>query len=257
MRNPLRSFPFAAALALHLLATLAFAAEEKFSRLKIGNSIYTNAIVTSKTATDIFILHKGGVASFKLKNLEPDLQKRFGFDAKKAAEQELKQAEAVAEYNKARAAFSIPQPIEQKQIWAKSFLNQPAPDLIVEKWLSAVPETEGKFVLLYFWMTSSQPCQKAIPLLNSLHRKFGNQLIVIGLADEPEEIVRAFNELPLEFFSAIDFATRTRQAVEVRGLPHSMLIDPAGIVRWEGFPLLDDHALTEQVIQDALDNFKP
>lgn len=258
MRNPLISYQLAVALASVLFVNVAPAADEQFSRLKIGDVTYTNAIVTSKTATHIILLHKGGIASFKLKNLEPDLQKQFGFDAEKAAAEEKKRAEDIAAYNEARAALdSIPKPVAPKQIWAKSILNQTAPDLVLEKWLSAAPETEGKFVLLTFWITSSEPCQKTIPLLNHFHRTFGNQLIVIALSDEPEEVVRSFAEPPVEFYSAIDSAARTRKAVEVRGVPHSMLIDPAGIVRWEGFPLLNGHTLDEQIICDALEQFTP
>ena len=36
------------------------------------------------------------------------------------------------------------------------------------------------------------------------------------------------------------------------GIPHVILIDPQGIVRWEGFPLLQGHELTEKVIADIL-----
>ena len=33
-----------------------------------------------------------------------------------------------------------------KQLWAKSFLNEKAPELTVETWISKKPDTEGKFV---------------------------------------------------------------------------------------------------------------
>lgn len=245
---------FALALVIFFPANFAHAAEEEFPRLKIGDITYTNVVVTSKTATDIIILHKHGVASFKLKTLSADLQQKFGFDSKKAEAAEQKRAEAIAEYNAARAqaaSNSAAEKVADKQIWAKCFLNQTAPDLIVEKWLSAVPETEGKFVLLFFWITSSEPCQKTIPLLNNLHQKFGNHLVVIGLSDEPEEIAST-PQPPSDFFSGIDLHARTRKAVEVRGLPHVLLIDPSGIVCWEGFPLLDEFPLTEEIVEREL-----
>ena len=40
-----------------------------------------------------------------------------------------------------------------KQLWAKSFLNEKAPELTVETWISKKPDTEGKFVIIDFWAT--------------------------------------------------------------------------------------------------------
>jgi len=140
----------------------------------------------------------------------------------------------------------------EKQLWAKSFLNQKAPDLVVEKWLTKEPDRKGKFVLVDFWATWCGPCRKAIPELNALHKKFGDRLVVIGLSDEPESKVKAMADPVIEYFSAIDTQARTKKVVEVKGIPHVMLIDPQGIVRWEGFPLLDGYELTEKVVEEIL-----
>jgi cytochrome c biogenesis protein CcmG/thiol:disulfide interchange protein DsbE len=246
---------------LVVAANLLHAADEKFPQLKIGNEVYTNVIVTSKTATDIFIMHKGGVANFKLKNLSPELQKQFGFDPEKAHAREKAQAETKAAYYENLRAIetettnSSSAPDSQKEIWAKSFLNQKAPEIIIEKWLSAKPETEGKFLLVDFWATWCGPCRKAIPELNKLYQKFGKKLVVIGLSDEPEETVRAMTDPPIDYFSGIDISGQTKKVLEVKGIPHVLIIDPKGIVRWEGFPLLDGHELTEQVVRDILMEF--
>ena len=123
---------------------------------------------------------------------------------------------------------------EQKKIWAKPFLNQKAPELVVEKWLTKEPDRKGKFVLIDFWATWCGPCRKAIPELNTLHKKFGDKLVVIGVSDEKEAKVKAMSDPKIEYFSAIDTRARTKKAVGVTGIPHVLIIDPQGIVRWEG-----------------------
>jgi hypothetical protein len=58
----------------------------------------------------------------------------------------------------------------------------------------------------------------------------------------------------IEYFSAIDTKKRMKNEVEVTGIPHVMIIDPKGIVRWEGWPALSGQELTEEVIQDILNS---
>ena len=142
-----------------------------------------------------------------------------------------------------------------KKIWAKSFLNQKAPALVVEKWLTQEPERKGKFVLIDFWATWCGPCRKTIPELNALHKQFGNQLVVIGLSDEPASKVHAMTTPTMDYAVAIDTQARTKKAVGVTGIPHVLIIDPQGIVRWEGFPLLDKFELTTPVVAAILNKY--
>ncbi len=140
----------------------------------------------------------------------------------------------------------------EKQMWAKSFLNQKAPKFEAEKWLTKVPDTKGKFVLIDFWATWCGPCRKAIPELNAIHKKFGDKLVVIGLSDETESDVKKMQEPKIDYFVAIDTKARMKNAVEVKGIPHVMILDPTGVVRWEGFPLLAGYELTEKVVADIV-----
>ena len=82
--------------------------------------------------------------------------------------------------------------------------------------------------------------------------KFGDKLVVIGISDEPEAKVKGFSSPKIEYFSAIDTQSRTKDKIKVEGIPHVILIDPNGIVRWEGFPLLEGYELTEKVVADIL-----
>src|SRR5436190_383746 len=140
----------------------------------------------------------------------------------------------------------------QKQMWAKSVLGQKAPDLVVEKWITKEPDRQGKFVLIDFWATWCGPCRKAIPELNEFQKKFADKLVVIGISDEPEAAVHKLTEPKIEYASAIDSQARMKKTLQVSGIPHVILLDPKGIVRWEGFPLLEGHELTEKVVADVI-----
>lgn len=43
-----------------------------------------------------------------------------------------------------------------------------------------------------------------------------------------------------------------KSAVGVEGLPHVLIPDPQGIVRWEGYPLLQGYELSEKVAADII-----
>jgi hypothetical protein len=55
------------------------AADEKFDVLQTENGVYTNVTVLTKTRTDIFIQHAGGVANVKLKDLDDKILTQLGY----------------------------------------------------------------------------------------------------------------------------------------------------------------------------------
>jgi cytochrome c biogenesis protein CcmG/thiol:disulfide interchange protein DsbE len=144
---------------------------------------------------------------------------------------------------------------EDKKIWAKSILGQPAPALVVEKWLTQEPDTKGKFVLIDFWATWCPPCREAIKDLDKFHDEFGDKLVIIGLSNQSEEDVKKMTNPVINYSVAIDTQRRMYNELQVTGIPHVILIDPKGIVRWEGFPLLDGYELTDTVVKDVMSKY--
>lgn len=144
-----------------------------------------------------------------------------------------------------------------KKLWGISVLNQEAPKFVIEKWISEQPEMKGKFVLIDFWATWCGPCRVYIPTLNALHEKYKDQLVIVGLSNESAEKVMAFENPKIQYFEAIDTRGRMKDKLQITGIPHAILIDPNGIVRWEGFPLLQNFQLTEKVVVDLMKKYKP
>jgi len=226
-------------------AGLLRADEEKIATLRVGTEVYTNVTVSRVTATDIYFTHSRGMGNAKLKSLEPELQKKFHYDPAKAQASETVQTEAKALYTKsmkdaeaieADAAGNGSAEVMAHSIAAKSYLGQPAPSLVAEKWLTPAPDTAGKFVLVTFWATWSKPCREAIPRLNEFGRKFKGRLVIMALTDDPEAEVRKMTEPKMEFPIAVDTKQRAVKALAVERVPHAILVDPKGVVRFEGHP---------------------
>ncbi len=79
-------------------------------------------------------------------------------------------------------------------MYGKSFYHQKAPEFVVEKWLSDVPDMKGKFIMIDFWATWCGPCKRSIPQINEWYNKYKDRMVVIGVSDEPEAKVLALKE---------------------------------------------------------------
>lgn len=143
---------------------------------------------------------------------------------------------------------------QEKKLWADSFIHKEAPEFIVEEWLTEVPDTSGKFILIDFWATWCGPCKEAIPDLNRFHKEFKENLVVIGISDEPKHKVEGQKIPSIEYYNAIDTKERLNNAYGIRAIPHCVIINPQGIVVWEGWPHLKGHQLTTEVIQKLIKN---
>lgn len=140
----------------------------------------------------------------------------------------------------------------QKKMWAKSFLGQKAPEIQVEGWIKEPAELEGKFILVDIWATWCGPCRKGIPELNEWQKKFADQLVIIGISNETKEKVEPYATENIQYANGYDTQSRVKNALKVTGIPHVILIDPNGIVVWEGFPKLPGHELTTEVLKNLM-----
>jgi cytochrome c biogenesis protein CcmG, thiol:disulfide interchange protein DsbE len=255
-----------AGLGLLMAVTTTLAAVDFLPSLKVGSEVYSNVTVTRVTVTDIYFKHSQGMGNAKLKNLGVEEQKHFRFDAAKSREAEQLQALATQRYHQEIAARKpAPKtdatagegaapvtdddgdPVVTK-LYAHSFRGQRTPRIIVQEWLTPAPDVKDKWVLVEFWATSSEPCRQSVPHLNALQAKFKDRLIVIGLSDETPDDMRKMASPQVDYYVGTDPQARTRTAVELQGIPHSMLMDPKGIVRFEGLPVYLDEDRLERLM---------
>ncbi len=145
---------------------------------------------------------------------------------------------------------------QEKQLWATSYIDQKAPSIETVQWLTEQPKVEGKFILIDFWATWCKPCKNGIPHMNSYAEKFKENLVVIGISAENEAKVKSMKTPEINYYSALDTNRTLNTLYGIQGIPHVVLIDPKGIVRWEGFPELPGEELTSDVIQTIMDSYK-
>lgn len=251
-----------------LLGGLTSRAEEKLPVLQVGSEVYSNVTVTTVTATDIYFTHAKGMGNARLKNLSPELQKRFKFDSAKSDAVEKAQTEATAVYLR-QAATNIParpKPADGREeldvaredesgeliatkLYAASFRGQSPPQIIIDQWLTPPPNTTNKFVLLDFFATWVAPAREAMPHLNELQRRFKDKLVVIGLSNELVEDMLKMTSPKAYYYVGTDPQSRTLAAMQISALPHTILIDPFGIVRYEGHSKFLDAAHLEKLIE--------
>ncbi len=253
---------------LILVATVNVSADENFHTLKVKGDVYTNVTVTTVTATDIYFTHARGMASAKLKDLAPELQKHFHYDAAKGEKIAKAEAQATVDYHTRAAQQKSPPPqkpvaVEEKpaapagddfvapELYARSIRGGAPPPFQIEKWISDPPVTDGKFILIDFWATWCGPCRQSIPELNDLQSRFSDRLTVIGVSNEPEDAIHKMTSPTINYSVAIDTQSRMAQSLEIHAIPHCILIDPSGIVRFEGNPL----SLNTQIVQHFLDKY--
>ena len=170
--------------------------------------------------------------------------------AKPAAEEPKKTEEA----GRPAAAAEFPKAVKKKMYAGKDVRGQKAPELKVEKWLTAEPKMEGKVVLVDFWATWCPPCRALIPELNEWQKEFKDDLVVIGISDEPEAKVKPFmGKTKVEYSMAVDTRTeQVKKTLGVQGIPHVLVIDSKGVVRWQGFPQSEEDRLTTEVLRTII-----
>jgi len=148
--------------------------------------------------------------------------------------------------------YNTENPPQEKKIWAKSYLGQKAPAIEVEDWIIKPVNTDGKYMLVDIWATWCGPCRKIIPELNDWQKKYADKLVIVGISNENEEKVIPFSTKNIKYANGYDTKSRVKNALEVKGIPHVILINPDGIVIWEGFPKLPGYELTEEVLKSLL-----
>lgn len=134
-------------------------------------------------------------------------------------------------------ATLAPRPTDE-ELMQNALLDKPAPAFTAPALDGGPPLTldalRGNVVLVDFWATWCGPCTEQFPHLNEWHRTYKDKgLRIVALSDEEPDLVREFAAAAkLAYPIALDPDNKIRAAYLVPGMPTTVLIDKAGIVRY-------------------------
>jgi thiol-disulfide isomerase/thioredoxin len=121
-----------------------------------------------------------------------------------------------------------------------ALVGKAAPDFVAEEWIGpqqSLAALKGRVVLLDFWATWCTPCINTFPALQTMLDTYGAEgFSIVGLtnhSDQTSADVRRFlKRKPLGWPVGIDSKSRPHMAYGTQGLPHQVLIDRKGVVRF-------------------------
>jgi len=147
-------------------------------------------------------------------------------------------------YNIGNIEFSsdLGEEVVTKRISPDSIIGNPAAELSMLKWYNGsfpgLYNSKGKVILIDFWASWCKPCIKAFPDMERFQKKYGHQgLQIIGITRidnrQSQSDIEAFIEKH-DFVYPIGLSEESLNnlAYGVGGIPHVVLIDKEGIVRY-------------------------
>jgi thiol-disulfide isomerase/thioredoxin len=90
----------------------------------------------------------------------------------------------------------------------------------------------GRFVLVNLWATWCVPCVREMPSLDRLQARLGGRLLILAVSEDRgggrivEPFLQKLGLASLAIF--LDPSSSVQQALQARGLPTSVLVDPQG-----------------------------
>jgi uncharacterized protein (TIGR03435 family) len=136
-------------------------------------------------------------------------------------------------------------------------VGEPAPEIVVEKWLECPDGREvswkalqGKAFVLEFWAAWCGPCVMSIPHMNALVDKYKDKPVrfLAVTNDKEARVLGLLQKKPMKACVGFDTDDSAFRAYGVRSIPRAVLVDAKGRVAALTHPAL----ISEQVLDDLI-----
>lgn len=124
---------------------------------------------------------------------------------------------------------------------ADSLIGTPCPDISLKSIINydrseaRISDFRGKLLILDFWATWCGPCVSAIPKMDSLQRRFADQLQILMVSSEDKAVVNRFYERVRKQRSivlpSVTGENELKSYFKYNLIPYYIVVDAKGIIR--------------------------
>lgn len=126
-------------------------------------------------------------------------------------------------------------------VFAQVAYGTEAPEIRAETWVNSEGESlsqnAGVYTVIHFWATWCPPCRQIMPVIVELQAQYSDTIRFVGLTEETigaSEALQYVQEVGISH--PIGLGSRSMATFGIRSIPHAFVIDPNGVVVWQGHP---------------------
>jgi thiol-disulfide isomerase/thioredoxin len=132
---------------------------------------------------------------------------------------------------------------------------EPAPDFTLQSSTGEnvrLAEQRGKVVMLNFWASWCGPCRQEMPLLDAMHKRYGEhgfQLYGVNVEEDNTDAKKMIKDMGVTLPVLYDPESKASTLYKVDAMPTTVMIDKKGQIRYvnRGYKAGDENKYRDQI----------